>query len=169
MLVLPLAIPADFAVWAFVLTLPLCLWTVFSDLSQMKIRNQAVGLMILAFLVAGLFTLPLSTVAWQALHLALVLVIGIALNSVGVMGAGDAKFLAAAAPFIFLGDLQFALLLLCAAMLAGFILHRAALYTPLHRLAPNWESWQRKRHYPAGLSLGTWLSVYLALGAFGKV
>lgn len=161
------AIPADFALWGFALTLPLCLWTIFTDLSQMKIKNQTVYAIAAAFCVAGLVTLPWPTFGWQAAQLVIMLVLGIGLNAIGAMGAGDAKFLAAAAPFVFLGDLQVALLLLCGTMIAGFLLHRIVLFTPLHRLAPTWESWQRKRQYPAGLSLGSWLAVYLGLAAFG--
>jgi prepilin peptidase CpaA len=95
-------------------------------------------------------------------------VLGILFNAAGVMGAGDAKFIAAAAPYIALGDLRFLAALFTATVLAAFVTHRLAKHTPLRRLAPEWESWTRHRDFPMGLALGGTLSLYLLLGiAFG--
>jgi len=38
-------------------------------------------------------------------------------------------------------------------------------YTPLRRLAPDWQSWQETKKFPMGLALGTTLGLYLILGA----
>ena len=160
-----LAIPADFALWSLVLTAPLLVWTVLSDLRDMKIRNVTVALIAAAALLAGAVTLPWPVLAWQMAQLPIVLVVGVALWSLRVgIGAGDIKFLAAAAPFVFLPDLQVVMIILAAALVAGFLAHRIARRSPLRRLAPTWQSWIRTSHYPAGLSLAMALAFYLARG-----
>lgn len=149
--------------------LPLCLYVAFTDLREMRITNQAVIVLGLLFLVVGLFALPLDSYLWRLVQLAVVLVVGIALNAVGLVGAGDAKFAAAAAPYIALGDLRMLLILFTLNLLAAVATHRLAKYTPLRRLAPHWASWDRGRDFPMGLSLGGTLAIYLILGAlFGS-
>ncbi len=160
-----LAIPSDFALWSLALAAPLLIWTVVSDLRVMKIRNITVGLIAATALVAGVITLPWPVLGWQMLQLPIVLVVGMALWSLRAgIGAGDVKFLAAAAPFVFLGDLRLVMVILAGALLAGFAAHRIAKHSPLRRLAPDWQSWVPARYYPAGLSLATALAFYLALG-----
>jgi prepilin peptidase CpaA len=56
-------------------------------------------------------------------------------------------------------------MLLMLNLLAAFLTHRVAARTPLRKLAPDWESWQRKKDFPMGLSLGSTLSIYLGLAA----
>ena len=86
-----------------------------------------------------------------------------ALIASGAVGAGDAKFAAAAAPFIALGDLRILLALFAANLLAAFTTHRIVKYTPLRRVAPNWQSWNMGWKFPMGLSLGGTLGLYLIL------
>ena len=81
------------------------------------------------------------------------------------MGAGDAKFIAAASPFIDPGDVTLLFVIFAANLLAGFTAHRIAKHTPLRTLAPNWKSWTRGRKFPMGFSLGGTLAIYLILGA----
>jgi prepilin peptidase CpaA len=87
------------------------------------------------------------------------------LNAAGAMGAGDAKFIAAAAPFIAPADLRLLFVLFMATLLAAALTHRTIRLTPLRRLAPDWESWNRGRKFPMGLALGPCLVIYLILGA----
>jgi prepilin peptidase CpaA len=93
-----------------------------------------------------------------------VLLAGVALHAGGAMGAGDAKWAAAAAPFIHLGDLRFLMFLFAATLLAAFVGHRLAKFTPLRRLAPDWESWKSGKKFPMGLALGGCMALYLGLG-----
>ena len=74
--------------------------------------------------------------------------IGFVLNAAGVLGAGDAKFAAAAAPFILLGDLRLLAWIFIACVITGFITHRIAMHSPLRRLVPDWESWTSGRRFP---------------------
>ncbi len=158
-------ISATAALWFAPLILPVCAWVAWSDLRFMKIPNKAVVTMFIIYIAIGLIVLPLDIFAWRLVHLVVVLLAGIVLNAAGVVGAGDAKFAAAAAPFIAIGDLQLVLMILAGMMIAGYAIHRIAKHTPLRRLAPHWESWTREGKYPMGLSLGGAMAAYLMLGA----
>ncbi|WP_407492289.1 prepilin peptidase [Pseudooceanicola sp. MF1-13] len=142
------------------------LYVSWTDLKGMRIPNASVMVLALVFVVLGPFVLPIDVYGFRLLHLVVVLVLGFALSVVGVMGAGDAKFLAAAAPFVALADLRLVFMLLAATMLAAFATHRVARRTPLRRLAPDWESWTRDKDFPMGTALSTTLTMYLALAAF---
>ncbi|THH37231.1 hypothetical protein E4Z66_09935 [Aliishimia ponticola] len=149
--------------------LPICFYVCFTDLREMRITNQAVILLGGLFLVLGLIALPFDAYAWRLAQLVIVLLFGIVLNAAGAVGAGDAKFAAAAAPYIALGDFRLLLIILMANLLAAVATHRIAKYTPLRKLAPHWASWEKGWEFPMGLSLGGTLAIYLCLGAiFGS-
>ena len=155
--------------WAALLFLPfvvpISLWAIWSDLSRMKIPNKAVMALTIVFAVVGLFALPLEDYLWRWLHLVVILVIGFVMNIMRMLGAGDAKFAAAMAPFIALSDATMVMMILAVMIIAGFVLHRIAKNISWIRSAtPNWESWTR-RDYPMGLSLGATLIVYMVLAA----
>jgi prepilin peptidase CpaA len=149
----------------FLLTLPLCIWVAMSDLRHMLIRNNAVLALAAVFVVSGLFLMPLPQYGWLLAQLGIVLCVGILMNALGLLGAGDAKFAAAAAPYVMLGDLRFLILLFALILLGSVAAHRLARATPLRNLAPDWASWDRKKDFPMGLALGPTLSAYLALAA----
>ena len=153
------------AAWLLPFALPICMYVAFTDLREMRITNQAVIVLALVFAVVGIFVFPLQTYLWALAHLAIVLVVGIVLNAGGVMGAGDAKFLAAAAPYIAVGDLNLILPLFAAVLLAAFGAHRLAKFTSLRNLAPVWDSWEQGRKFPMGFALGPTLARYLGLAA----
>lgn len=160
-----LAQSSQFALWVLPFVVPLCLWTAYSDLSKMKIYNNNVLALAAVYVVLGIFLLPLNLYLSGFLALGVVLIGGMALNFLGLMGGGDAKFLAAAAPFVARDDIVIALFLFTAILLASVITHRLARVSPLRRLAPEWESWAQKRKFPMGYPLGFWLIIYLGLSA----
>lgn len=160
-----MAISSAAALWFLPFVLPICLYVCFTDLSQMRITNQAVLALAAVFLLVGLIALPLPAYGMRLVQMLAVLVVGFALTSAGAMGAGDAKFAAAAAPFIAPGDLRLLLALFAANLLAAFATHRLTKYTPLRRIAPGWKSWKTGWKFPMGLSLGGTLALYLILGA----
>ena len=135
-----------------------------SDLRSMKIRNKAVLALAAIFLVIGLIALPFAEYPWRLATMVIVLLLGIVLNAGGLVGAGDAKFVAAAAPFVDPGDTLILGMIFAANLLAAFTAHRIAKYTPLRNLAPDWESWSRGKKFPMGFSLGSTLALYLVLG-----
>ncbi len=161
-----MAILATHAMWFLPFVLPICLYVAFTDMAQMKITNQAVVLLALVFVVIGFFLFPFSEYLWRLAALVIVLVVGIILNFAGALGAGDAKFCAAAAPFIALGDLMPVLVLFMATLLAAVVAHKTAKHTALRRLAPDWVSWENGKKFPMGLALGPALAIYLIFGAF---
>ena len=159
------ALPAQAAFWFFLASLPICFWVILSDLRAMRIPNKAVLALVSVFLLVGVFVLPLPVLGLQLVNLVVILLAGIVLNAAGAFGAGDAKFAAAAAPFVMLADVSFMMMLLAVTLLAGFLTHRLAGRSPLRRLAPDWESWERRKDFPMGLSLGSSLAIYLGLAA----
>ena len=152
--------------WFLPFLLPLCLYVAYTDLAHMRITNPTVLTMVAVFVILGIFLLPLDAYLWQLAQLAIVLAVCMILNAAGAMGAGDAKFLAAAAPFVALGDIRLVMALFAAVLLAAYAAHRIAKFTPLRRMAPDWNSWSQKgRKFPMGFALGPTLAIYLALGA----
>jgi prepilin peptidase CpaA len=132
----------------------------------MRIPNNAVLALLGVFVVVGLVALPFGEYAWRLVHVVVILLIGMALNASGLVGAGDAKFSAAAAPFIAFGDLRLVLAIFAATLLAAWVTHRIAKHSPIRRAVPDWESWDQGWDFPMGLALGGALAIYLTLGAF---
>lgn len=161
-----LQMPADAALWFLPLAGLVGMWAAWSDLRHMRIPNTCVLTLLGVFIAVGLIVLPLETFLWRLSHLAVVLVAGFVLSSVGALGAGDAKFAAAMAPFIALGDLTAFVMLLAAVTLAAFVTHRAMARIGRVRAATaHWVSWARTSQFPMGLALGPALIFYLALAA----
>ena len=152
-----------------VLITPLCLWVVYTDLKYMKIFNRQTDLLLVIFVISGPFILPLDVYLWRLPHFVVLFAVGFVLNQIAHFGAGDAKFMAAAAPFFSHApaNVMLAVLLLSAFLLGAFATHRLMRAVPAVRaMAPDWVSWNRK-DFPMGLALVGTLWTYLALGAFG--
>lgn len=145
--------------------LPICFYVAWSDMRAMRIPNQAVLLLVAVFVAVGLVAVPLAEYPYRLLQVIVVLLIGMVLNAGGLIGAGDAKFAAAAAPFIPVADLRFLLTIFAATLLAAWVTHRLAKHSPVRRMVPNWESWDQGWDFPMGLALGGTLAIYLGLGA----
>ncbi|WP_299724424.1 prepilin peptidase [uncultured Tateyamaria sp.] len=161
-----MALPALVAWWFLPLLVPLCLYVAYTDLARMRITNPTVIAIAAVFVVMGPFLYPFDVYLWQLAHLAIVLVVCMVLNAAGAMGAGDAKFLAAAAPYVALGDVRLLMALFAAVLLAAYAVHRIARATPLRNMAPSWDSWSAKgRKFPMGFALGPTLALYLVLAA----
>lgn len=157
----------DAALWFLIFTLPVALWVAWSDMATMKIPNKAVIALTLVYAVVGILVLPLPEYLWRWSHLAVVLVAGFLLNMTGALGAGDAKFAAAMAPFFALADWLFVLILFAVVLIAAFLTHRGVRRIPAVRRAfPGWESWTRK-DFPMGLALSGTLLGYFALALRG--
>lgn len=138
-------------------------WVAWSDMKFMKIPNKAVLALAAVYLVVGVLVLPFQVWLWGWALGAGVLVVGFVLNTAGLVGAGDAKFAAAMAPFFIQADLRFVLGLFAACLLAAFFSHRLLRLIPAFRTATDdWESWARK-DFPMGLALsGTLIFALMA-------
>lgn len=156
------------AAWFLLAAVPISGFVIFSDLSRMKIPNVAVGAMVAAYAVLGLIALPFEQYLWHWTHLPVLLIVGIILNAAGAMGAGDAKFIAAAGPFIATADVKLMIPLFSACLLAGFFAHRLARMTPIRTAVPHWESWAAGKRFPMGFPLGMTLVFYLLIVLFTR-
>jgi prepilin peptidase CpaA len=136
----------------------------------MKIPNQAVLALWVVWIVPGLLLvafqqLPFHAWLWGVALAVIVLVAGFVANAAGVMGAGDAKFASAMAPFFVGADLRLVLGLAAACLLGAFAAHRLArAVPPLRRVAPDWESWTHD-DFPMGLALSGMLLIALFFAA----
>lgn len=154
------------AAWAFLaVALPVSAYVAWSDMKVMKIPNLAVYALVGGFVVLGAATLPFDDYLWRYSHLGVVLLIGIGLNLIGLVGAGDAKFAAAAAPYIAWSDGRAMIVIYIGCFLGCYALHRIAKFTALRRLAPDWQSWDAGKRFPMGFALGTTLVAYLLICA----
>lgn len=153
------------ALWLFPLALPICIWVALSDLREMRIPNVAVLALTAVFLVGGLIALPLDAYLWRLAALGIVLLAGFIIASLGLVGAGDAKFAAAMAPFIHPGDYLFFLALFSLVLIGSWITHRSAGRVPaVRRATAHWSSWEQGKLFPMGVALAGALAIYLAMG-----
>lgn len=154
--------------WAipfFILTLPLCLVAAWSDLKSLRIQNGIPILFLLAFVLSGLFVLPLDQYLWRLAVAVLVFIIGIVIYATGLVGGGDIKTLVAMAPFIATHHWLYFALILSIASIGGIVAHKVIGVTGL---APKgWKSWEGKKgfwntKFPFGFILSGSLMFYLA-------
>lgn len=147
--------------------LAIAIWVAWSDMKFMKIPNKAVLALAGVYVIVGLIlvalsVIPLVTWAWGLALLAIVLVIGILANMISAIGAGDAKYAAAMAPYFVGGDIRFILALFAACLLGAFAVHRIMRAIPAFRRAtPDWKSWT-DRKFPMGLALSGTLVFYIS-------
>ncbi len=150
------------------------IWVSWSDMKFMKIPNKAVIALLLVWLIPGLLAvpltgLPLMTWLWGWALAGIVLVAGFVANMVRLIGAGDAKFAAAMAPFFVGADMRLVFALFAACLLGAFTAHRGArLIGPFRNAVADWASWTNK-DFPMGLALSGTLVFHLLLtirGAF---
>jgi len=161
-----MTLTASAALWFLPFALPICIWAAWSDLAFMKIPNKSVIALAAVFVVIGLIAVPLAEYPWRLLHLVVILAAGFGLNMIGAIGAGDAKFAAAMAPFVPLADARIFLILFSTVLIAAFATHRLFRAMPaLRSRTPHWVSWTSKG-FPMGLALGGALVFYLGRGLF---
>ena len=156
------------AIALFPFALGIGIWVAWSDMKFMKIPNKAVMALLGVWLVVGLVCvgltgLPLMAWLWGWAYAAVVLAVGFIANAVRLVGAGDAKFAAAMAPFFVGSDLRMDFALFAACLLAAFVAHRGArMIGPFRRATADWESWTNK-DFPMGLALSGTLVFHLLL------
>lgn len=169
-----MTIPATQAMLFAIFVLPICIYTVYTDLKYKKITNLTVWALFAVFVVVGFFTLPMMEFVWRFSHWAVVFGIGLLLWFTRQMGAGDVKFGAVMALFIHSQDLAILLWIAIASLVGATLTILLAGISPLRRLAPDWAVWTGKHAtvgngqkftIPMGPALCLTLSAYLVLGA----
>ena len=165
MLPIPATDPASF-LWFLVFTVPIAIWVSWSDMSRMKIPNNAVMALAGVWVIAGFALQPLDIWLWGFALMAIVLVVGFLLTTFVGIGAGDSKYAAAMAPFFTGSDIRTVMALFAACILGAFACHRIARAIPaVRRATPDWASWTHHK-FPMGLALSGALIFYPVLAAF---
>ncbi len=142
--------------------LPIAIWVSWSDMKFMKIPNKSVIALAAVWVIVGFIVMPRQDWIWGFALLGIVLVVGFIANMVSLIGAGDAKFAAAMAPFFVQADWRYATGLFALCLLAAFVCHRVARRIPaLKPMTTSWVSWTNK-DFPMGLALSGTLIFYLA-------
>ena len=148
------------ALWFLPVLVPIAVWVAWSDMKFMRIPNRAVVTLAAAYALAGLAVLPPAAWAWGFVLMAAVLALGFAANLANLVGAGDAKFAAAMAPYFVGGHVMGIMALFAACLLGAFVGHRIMGRVPMvRRAAPDWESWTRA-DFPMGLALAGTMVLY---------
>jgi len=146
--------------WFLPFTVPIAIWVAWSDMKFMKIPNKAVLALLVVYLLVGLFVFPLKIWGWGLALGAIVLVVGFVATAARMMGAGDAKFGAAMAPFFATADVRLVLFLAAACLFGALTSHRLAKHSGFVRnRTPDWLSWTHK-DFPMGFALAGLLIFY---------
>jgi prepilin peptidase CpaA len=156
-----MGLTAQAAYWFLPAVIPIAIYVAWNDMRVMKIPNFANYLLLASYAMLGYFALgSIELYLWHWTHFFVVLAVGLLFWMSGVIGGGDVKFMAAAAPMVAVADLQVFLLIYASCLLAALVTHRLAKYSPLRKIAPDWASWENKR-FPKGLALSGTLLFYL--------
>jgi len=148
--------------------LPIAIWVAWSDMKFMKIPNKAVMALLAVWVLVGWIAVPFDQYFWGFALAAILLVVGFAANAGGLVGAGDAKFAAAMAPFFVGGDLRVILALFAACLIGAFATHRLVrALPPVRRMTADWASWTHAK-FPMGLALSGLLVFYFLAALLPK-
>jgi prepilin peptidase CpaA len=154
--------------WFLPLTVPIAVWVSWSDMKFMKIPNKAVMALAAVWAATGWIVLPWQVWLAGFALMVVVLVAGFLINAVNLVGAGDAKFAAAMAPFFTTGDVRLLMALFAACLLAAFFAHRLVRMVPaVRRATADWVSWTAKK-FPMGLALSGTLIFFPLLASFSS-
>lgn len=152
------------AIWFLLTAGPVAMFIAWSDLSSMRIPNKSVMVLLGVFVIVGFITLPFTDYLWRFAHFAAILAIGFVMNMLRLVGGGDAKYAAAMAPFMALGDVRSIVVLFAAMLLAAFATHRIFMrIPPVRRLTSGWKSWDAGGDFPMGLALSGALIGYFLM------
>lgn len=154
------------AIWFLPSVTPIAIWVALTDMKDMRIPNVSVLALLAVFLIVGPIVLPLYDWGLRWVHLVVVLAVTFTLNIAGILGGGDAKFMAAMAPFVARQDALPFLFILAVASLLAVLLHRLiGQIPPIKRATEHWKSWQNLSAFPYGLALSIALVTYLLIAS----
>lgn len=154
---------------------PLMLIGAYLDLRYLRLPNWLAIACFGLFLAIAVADIALndatgmtwSLMGWRVLYGAIALVAGFVLFSVGVVGGGDVKLLAACVPFIAPIDLASVLVIYCVAALVGVL---AVWLLNVSKLGARtgWATWATRNergrlNFPWGVALAATMILYLVL------
>jgi prepilin peptidase CpaA len=146
--------------WLLLPIIPIAVWVAWSDMKVMKIPNKAVMAMAGVWVAFGWLTVSWTDWAWGFAIMGIVLAVGFVMSTFRMLGAGDAKFAAAIAPFFVGADPLLVMGLVAASLLGAFVVHRILRGIPAVRSAtPDWISWTHSK-FPGGLALAAIIIIY---------
>ena len=145
--------------YALLLFFPfLMLYAAFSDMLTMTISNKVSLLLIIGFGIFAFYVgMPFDEILWHIAVFSIVLCIGIAMFSFGLLGGGDAKLAASTA--LWLGSYTYDYIFISTILGAGlgiFLLLIRSKYIPQKIASIGWVNrlYQDKTGMPYGLALG---------------
>ncbi len=148
------------ALWFLPFIIPIGIWVSWSDMKFMKIPNKAVVALFAVWVALGWLAVPFDQWLWGFALAAIVLAVGFIANALNLLGAGDAKFAAAMAPFFVQGDIRTLLALFAACLLGAFVMHRIVRAIPAFRArTADWASWTHAK-FPMGVALSGMIIFY---------
>lgn len=148
------------ALWFLPPVLAIGVWVSWSDMKFMKIPNAAVLTLAACYLVIGPVALPFDLYLWGWALGLMTLVAGFISSTLRLVGAGDAKFAAAMAPFFAGSNPGFVFSLFAACLIGAFAAHRLMGRIPAFRRATtDWASWTHA-DFPMGLALSGTIAFY---------
>lgn len=156
---------AQAAFWFLPAVIPIAIFISWNDMRSMKITNNSVIVLIATYALLGPFAFGFEMYLWQWLHFPIVLVVCLILWMLRLMGGGDAKMIAAMAPFFVVADLELILRLFVACLISALIVHSLFRFTPLKKPVAEWQSWNAGRYFPKGFPLSMTLLLYLVFAA----
>jgi prepilin peptidase CpaA len=160
-----MGITAQAAYWFLPAVVPLALFISWNDMREMKITNKSVLAVMIAYGLLGPFAFGFQMYLWQWLHFPIALVVSMLLWRLRLMGGGDAKLIAAMAPFFVIADIEVILRLFAASLIAALVVHSLFRFTPLKRPVQDWKSWHAGWYFPKGFPLSMTLLLYLVFAA----
>lgn len=156
---------AQAAFWFLPAVIPIAIFISWNDMRSMKITNKSVIVLIAVYALLGPFAFGFEMYLWQWLHFPIVLAVCLVLWMLRLMGGGDAKMIAAMAPFFVMADLELILRLFAACLISALIVHSVFRFTPLKKPVAEWQSWNAGRYFPKGFPLSMTLLLYLVYAA----
>lgn len=150
---------AAFGLWACV---PILLYTIYTDLSDLRIPNSAVILLAIVFIATQLPFMPLPELAWRILAALFVFGLSFVVFALHLLGGGDVKLLPAVVLFVPSNAwAQFVLALSVSVILTLTVLRLVRGFTGGGR----WLSVNQSARYPLGPAIALAALIYRPLGA----
>ena len=145
--------------WPIGLTILLA-YGAYSDITARRLPNWLSLLLLITGFAYALITTDVGTTVWHAAHVAIALVIGMALFATGKFGGGDAKFYTGMAAWFALGNALTVLLwvsISAIVLILGWIVIRRM--TARKRAAPEGDF--AKFPYGVAIAVGAAIAIWL--------